>query len=822
MKVAVVAPEPSSGVRGGTERAVDAIVTALNHKNDVEACAIKLTVDESSLSTLVDAYERFSHLDLGSYDRIVSVKYPAWMAPHPNHVVYLFHPLRGLYDTYHLFRLPNKPTPESAHARRLIEFIERNSGRGALFEFFGQFDALRRSVAPDHPDLAFPGPIARAIVHWLDAIALAPTQITKYFALSRTVAARSNYFPQEVVPRVLTMPGSLPTPTPQRALGNALFTASRLDGPKRIELIIDAMTHVQADIPLRIAGTGPAEHALRERAAHDKRIEFLGYVSDSELAAHYQEAIAVPFVPFDEDLGLIPLEAASQATPIVTVADAGGPTEFVADGVNGLIVAPTPSALGSALNQITADPAWARRMGIAAHRKASTYRWSDVADALTATDQVIETHRQAVSGRRPVVISLATYGIDRPAHGGQLRVNHLCQALAQTMDVHVLALDANAQHTTTTTIAPGLECTIVARDPRQSRIEDTLGIQAAQPVTDIMSGINAHLTKEFTATLANLAREADLVILEQPFLYPALDHAGIDLPIVVNTQNVEWDMRASTLAPSRIRRELLDMVGQIEAHALKNATAITACSPDDASRLASLYALDEQRITLIPNGTNVPTTVPTLVERSRAATTWLRRFGWNRQSSEAKQLGVFFGSWHLPNIDAAEFLVELADANPDLFIVSAGNHAQAFEGRHLPTNIVFPGPVSERTKQALLASATVALNPMRTGSGTNLKIIEFLAHGVPTVSTPFGARGLGLVDREHLILASPNEFASAIRQTASDPIATQQRIDSARRFITAYDWQVIGGNYRDLVGHAIAPRQQATAEPIATLQHRDG
>jgi hypothetical protein len=38
-----------------------------------------------------------------------------------------------------------------------------------------------------------------------------------------------------------------------------LFTVSRLDGPKRIALLVEAMRHVKADIPLLIAGTGPDE-----------------------------------------------------------------------------------------------------------------------------------------------------------------------------------------------------------------------------------------------------------------------------------------------------------------------------------------------------------------------------------------------------------------------------------------------------------------------------------------------------------------------------------------------------------------------------------
>ena len=60
----------------------------------------------------------------------------------------------------------------------------------------------------------------------------------------------------------------------------------------------------------------------------------------------------------------------------------------------------------------------------------------------------------------------------------------------------------------------------------------------------------------------------------------------------------------------------------------------------------------------------------------------------------------------------------------------------------LPPNVVLAGVVTNVAKRTLLQSADLALNPMRTGSGTNLKIVEYFAAGIPVVSTPFGARGL--------------------------------------------------------------------------------
>ena len=50
-------------------------------------------------------------------------------------------------------------------------------------------------------------------------------------------------------------------------------------------------------------------------AGDDPRIDFLGAITDSELVEEYANALAVPFVPYDEDLGLITIEAMTRKIP---------------------------------------------------------------------------------------------------------------------------------------------------------------------------------------------------------------------------------------------------------------------------------------------------------------------------------------------------------------------------------------------------------------------------------------------------------------------------------------------------------------------------
>jgi glycosyltransferase involved in cell wall biosynthesis len=63
----------------------------------------------------------------------------------------------------------------------------------------------------------------------------------------------------------------------------------------------------------------------------------------------------------------------------------------------------------------------------------------------------------------------------------------------------------------------------------------------------------------------------------------------------------------------------------------------------------------------------------------------------------------------------------------------------------------------------LLASARVAVVPLRIGSGSRLKILEAMAAGRPVVSTSIGAEGLAVEAGRHLSIAEgTDEFADAV------------------------------------------------------------
>jgi glycosyltransferase involved in cell wall biosynthesis len=810
VKIGIVAPSPVPFTRGGADRAWAGLRRAIDELTPDEAELVHLPVRERTLPEVIEGYRDFARLDVSRFDLVITSKYPAWMVEHPFHVVWMFHPLRGLYDTYHTFGMPERAEPTVDEVADLVRFLDGPPLRSELDACFELWDRALRAAGLDHPDLGLPSPVARRLVHWLDRVALSPPAVRRHLALSATVAARPGYFPPGTDPIVAHCPSDLRTRTGPGS--SYFFTASRLDGPKRFDLLVDAMAHVPQDIPLLIGGAGPLADDLRARAASDRRVKLLGFVPDHDLSGFYANALAVPFVPADEDYGLITVEAMASGTPVVTCTDSGGPTELVVDGANGFVVDPTAAALGGALSALAADPARARQMGRGGRHRIAEITWaSTVATILDRplpepTPPVVDLRAAepavvpAVPSRhRPKIVVLTTFEIHQPRHGGQLRCAHLYGGLAHHFDVEVLSLVEHDHQAGLRALGPGFWERAIARSTDHLELGRRTSHHAGVPVTDIVAGTEIERSPAYLEALRDALKGATLVLLAEPYLLPALEAVGSDLPWIYDAFNVEAELKAGALPRSDLGRRLAAEVVAIEGRAVSGAAAITTCSIEDARDLAQRYARPLDDFTVVPNGTDCGLVVPTPVERAQRRDRWLAK--WARTTGRAngpERLAVFFGSWHPPNLAAAKVILWLAPQLPQLQFVMGGTHGDAFPedpfaADTVPDNVVFTGQVIERVKRTLLAAADVALNPVQTGSGTNLKVIEYLAAGVPVVSTAFGIRGLDVGNGRHLLVAEPHEMVGAIEAVLADPDAADARARAGRALaVERYDWNALG------------------------------
>jgi glycosyltransferase involved in cell wall biosynthesis len=127
----------------------------------------------------------------------------------------------------------------------------------------------------------------------------------------------------------------------------------RLEHVKGAHTLIDPFLR-WGKVPLKIAGTGSEENALRRLAGRSDRIQFVGHTTGDALRRLYAGATAVivPSLCF-EISPLVILEAFREATPVI-VRDRGALPEAVADSGGGLVYG-NDAELTAALEKLASD-----------------------------------------------------------------------------------------------------------------------------------------------------------------------------------------------------------------------------------------------------------------------------------------------------------------------------------------------------------------------------------------------------------------------------------------------------------------------------------
>lgn len=158
---------------------------------------------------------------------------------------------------------------------------------------------------------------------------------------------------------------------------------------KGLEVLLEAHAHLGADVRLWVAGTGPQTSALRSKYV-DPRIEWLGRISDDELARRWRAASAYCAPSLGgESFGVVLLESMAARTPVVASSIAGY-RNVVNDEVDGLLVPPgEPVALAKALDRVLNDADLAAHLVENGSRKARSCSMDELARRYTQLYQRI-------------------------------------------------------------------------------------------------------------------------------------------------------------------------------------------------------------------------------------------------------------------------------------------------------------------------------------------------------------------------------------------------------------------------------------------------
>ena len=331
-------------VHGGAEELFDHLVHNLQATSGVEAEGFRIPFTWNPAERLIDEMLIARRLRLFNVDRVIALKFPAYLVPWDDKVVWLLHQYRQAYD---LRDVGQSNIPDDGRGAQIVAAI-RTADNAAFAE--------ARRIYTNAPITA------RRLLHY-----------------------------NGVDSSVLRPPLNDPELFTGGESGGYVLATGRVNAGKRQHLLVRALRY-SPGIRLVIAGppdTPEDAEALRRLAAEegveDQLTLDLRFLSRSGLAGLVNRSLAVAYLPFDEDsLGYCAMEAFQAGKPVLTVTDAGGVLDIVRDGETGLVVAPDPEHLGDALTELVDDPARATRLGRAgrAAMDAEELTWSATIEKL--------------------------------------------------------------------------------------------------------------------------------------------------------------------------------------------------------------------------------------------------------------------------------------------------------------------------------------------------------------------------------------------------------------------------------------------------------
>lgn len=289
--------------------------------------------------------------------------------------------------------------------------------------------------------------------------------------------------------------------------------------------------------------------------------------------------------------------------------------------------------------------------------------------------------------------------------------------------------------------------------------------------------------KGFTEELNK--HEADILIATHPWSSPCFKIKK-DQIFIYDSHNCEYVLMGEILKGRWYRSIVCFFVKLIEKAACKKSAIIIVSSEKDRELFVELYKIPEEKIFFIPNGACIED-MPSYEEKKRARA--------RLKIEENKQILIFIGAYYNPNIEAAKFIVnEIAPKVKEVDIAILGTVSDYFRNNNVPANIKLIGRVSDSELFDWLLASDIGINPMFSGSGINMKMLDYFSFSLPVVTTWVGARGIDGVDSKDFIACKETEFADKIRRLLNDKnLRINIGMDARKLAEALYDWKKISG-----------------------------
>jgi polysaccharide biosynthesis protein PslH len=321
--------------------------------------------------------------------------------------------------------------------------------------------------------------------------------------------------------------------------------------------------------------------------------------------------------------------------------------------------------------------------------------------------------------------------------------------------------------------------------------------------------------------LRELAPQADLGILQLVRLAIHLDDFG-DTPILVDlidSLSLNFSLRAE------VDRVWLRPLLHLEAHLLAIGERRLA---ERAAGMIVVCGRDRQAlVNRLPSEVAARVSVVHLAVRERRAEPPLEREILGAGGETGPVLAITGNLGYFVNVDAITWWLDevwpaVRQARPDVRVVVAGDRPAPAIRRA----VAQAGPQvrlieSPRDMRSILAQSTVALAPMRCGSGVPVKVLEAWAVGVPVIATPWAVAGTSGRQGEdfRIVGTHPIEWVTAIQELLDDPAAYARLSENGRRRLAAdYSREVVREQLLGVIGNlGLAPAASRLDAPTSAM-----
>jgi glycosyltransferase involved in cell wall biosynthesis len=245
-------------------------------------------------------------------------------------------------------------------------------------------------------------------------------------------------------------------------------------------------------------------------------------------------------------------------------------------------------------------------------------------------------------------------------------------------------------------------------------------------VLDLFRGINNDYIQRYVDKKELLKRDYEAIQVEYPTLFPVARKLSekLDAELYYDFHNVEYEL---------IEEHRDDIVGKWRKFKMKKREKEAAEKSDES------FCCSERDKELL---WNIPNIIPNAVNPEDYSEDYERPEEYG-DSKVALFLGVMR---YQPNVEAAQNIEKIAKQMPEwkFFLVGRKPSEKVKEIGKRNENITVTGEVEK--VGPYLQHTDICMAPLNSGSGTRLKILEYLAYEKPVISTSKGAEGLEDID----------------------------------------------------------------------------